>query len=345
MTTDTTAMQAVDTSAAPIALVLGATGGIGGAVAARLAERGYRVRAMHRNPDAVKGADPRFDWVRGDAMQRADVMVAAHGASVIVHAVNPPGYKDWDRLVLPMIDNTIAAAHESGALIVLPGTVYNFGQDAFPLIAETAPQHPISRKGAIRVALERQLEAAASAGTPVLIVRTGDFFGPRAGSTWFDQVVKPGKAVRAVTLPGRVGVPHQWAYLPDVAETMVQLIDRRDELPAFARFHMEGFVDEDGSRLAQAIGRVTGNPQLKVRRFPWWVVPFVAPFVTVFREVQEMRYLWMTDVRLDNRKLVSFLGREPHTPIDEAVRETLVCNGCLPDAGTGREQHGRMVAA
>ncbi len=43
-----TQMQALTTR--PLALVLGATGGIGGAVAEALLARGYRVRAMHRNP-------------------------------------------------------------------------------------------------------------------------------------------------------------------------------------------------------------------------------------------------------------------------------------------------------
>jgi hypothetical protein len=59
-------------------------------------------------------------------------MEAAKGCSVIVHAVNPPGYRNWAQLVLPMLDNTIAAAKAEGATIVLPGTVYNYGPDAFP---------------------------------------------------------------------------------------------------------------------------------------------------------------------------------------------------------------------
>jgi hypothetical protein len=36
-------------------------------------------------------------------------------------------------------------------------------------------------------------------------------------------------------------------------------------------------------------------------------------------------------VRLDNAKLGAFLGAEPHTPIDAAVRATLVGLSCLPD--------------
>src|SRR4051812_17051277 len=92
------------------ALVLGATGGIGGTVARTLVARGWRVRAMGRNVEAAAKQHPAFEWVRGDAMSAADVLAAAQGVELIVHAVNPPGYKDWDKLVLPMIDNTIAAA-------------------------------------------------------------------------------------------------------------------------------------------------------------------------------------------------------------------------------------------
>ena len=36
-----------------------------------------------------------------------------------------------------------------------------------------------------------------------------------------------------------------------------------------------------------------------------------------------MRYLWQTPARLENAKLVAFLGEEPHTPLGEAVRTTL----------------------
>src|SRR5438105_126899 len=122
------------------ALVLGATGGIGGEVARRLKAGGWHVRALNRDAARAAGRDG-LDWVGGDAMNAADVLAAARGADVIVHAVNPPGYQRWAELVLPMIDNTIAAARATGARIVLPGTVYNFGPDAFPSPREDAPQH------------------------------------------------------------------------------------------------------------------------------------------------------------------------------------------------------------
>jgi nucleoside-diphosphate-sugar epimerase len=250
-----------------------------------------------------------------------------------VHAVNPPGYQGWAELVLPMLDNTIAAASAAGATIVLPGTVYNFGPDAFPVLTEQSPQHPVTRKGEIRVEMERRLFAASKAGTHVLIVRAGDFFGPKAGNNWFSRgLVKPGNPVTAVSCPGRRGVGHQWSYLPDVARTMVELLVRRDSLAPFATFHMAGHWDADGSQMVEAIQRVVARRTCREPRviaLPWWLLTLAAPFVATFREVREMRYLWCEPVRMDNARLIAALGEEPHTSLDQAVEATLVGLGCF----------------
>ena len=137
------------------ALVLGATGGIGGEVARTLAQRGWHIRALRRASAETPKGNPAFTWITGDAMNVADVISAADGVSLIVHAVNPPKYRNWGKLVLPMIDNTISAACASGATILLPGTVYNYGPDAFPILKEDSPQNASTRKGAIRSEMER----------------------------------------------------------------------------------------------------------------------------------------------------------------------------------------------
>lgn len=208
-------------------LVLGATGGIGGEVARQLSAAGWEVCALTREVDKARRQNPALTWLKGDALDRAAVIAAARGCAVIVHGVNPPGYRHWAEQVLPMIDNSIAAAIAEGATIVLPGTVYNFGPDAFPVLHEDSPQHPQTRKGAIRVQLEQRLREASQQGARVLIVRAGDFFGTRLANNWFAQgLVKPGKPVRRVSYPGAPGVAHQWAYLPDVARTVLELIER-----------------------------------------------------------------------------------------------------------------------
>jgi nucleoside-diphosphate-sugar epimerase len=66
-----------------------------------------------------------------------------------------------------------------------------------------------------------------------------------------------------------------------------------------------------------------------VRPLPWLLFTLLAPFMVTFREMQEMRYLWREPLRLDNGKLLAVLGREPHTPLDMAVKTTLGQLGCL----------------
>ena len=327
------------------ALVLGATGGIGGAMASRLAEGGWHVRALNRDAAKARLAHPGYEWRQGDAMVAADVRDAAQGVSIIVHAVNPPGYRNWGKVVLPMIDNTIAAARAAGATIVLPGSVYNFGPDAFPVLREDSPQNPVTVKGAIRAEVEVRLKAASEQGVRTIVVRAGDFFGPGAANNWFSQgLVKAGKPVTSILYPGRKAIGHQWAYLPDVAETMFRLIERRNDLPAFAAFHMEGVWDADGTMMIGAIGRADGR-RLKVRAFPWRALPLLAPFVPFLRELREMRYLWSEAVKMDNARLVSMLGAEPHTPLDTAVRRTLESMGNLPAVTPQRVERDGSAAA
>jgi nucleoside-diphosphate-sugar epimerase len=123
------------------------------------------------------------------------------------------------------------------------------------------------------------------------------------------------------------GIGHQWAYLPDVAETMVRLVERAERLPAFAVYHMGGFFDGDGTEMVAAIQRTAGGG--KVRSFPWWIVPILALASRFMRELREMRYLWQQPLRMPNDRLVAELGAEPHTPIDDAVGTTMRALGCL----------------
>ena len=319
---------------ASTALILGITGGFGCEMARALRQHGWQVRAMHRKPRAAARAlaDMSYiDWVKGDAMRAGDVRAAAEGVNLIVHAVNPPGYRNWAGTVVPMLANTIAAARETGARVLFPGTVYNFGPDAFPLIVEGAPQNPKTRKGKLRVEMEKRLEVASREGVQVLILRAGDFFGgARPGNNWFAQgLVKPGRQLRSVTYPGPHHVGHQWAWLPDMAETAARLLTRADELRPFEVFHFGGHWLEQGIEMVDAIRYAAGKPDLPVKRLPWFALTLLSPFVETFREMREMRYLWKRPVKLDNSKLVAFLGHEPHTPLDIAVRATLAGLDCI----------------
>jgi len=311
------------------ALVLGATGGIGGETARALERHGWSIRALFRSQKPVDATES-WEWVKGDSMDAASVVAAAEGVDAVVHAVNPPGYRNWDQLVVPMIENTIAAAKRSGARVLLPGTIYNYGTDAWPVLREDSPQNATTHKGRIRIALERKLEEAAATGVRSLIVRYGDFFGPKAGGSWFSQaMVTPNKPIMSVTNPGVDGVGHDWAYLPDAAEAFARLMDHEDRLGDFERFHFQGDWDADGRQMIEAIRKAAGRPDLPVKGLPWFVFKLASPFNETMREISANRPLWRNPIRLENAKLVAFLGEEPHTPLDLAVETTLRGIGCI----------------
>jgi len=321
-------------------LVLGITGSAGGAVARALRQHGWQVRALHRDPSRAREQarhSSEIEWRTGDAGSADAVLGAAEGVEVIVHAVNPPGYRKWRELAIPMLANSIEAARACGARILFPGNVYNFGPDAGPRLREDSPQHPVTRKGAVRVEMERMLERAADSGARSIVIRAGDFFGPGGEGSWFGAaMVKPGKPLRAVTYPGAPEVGHAWAYLPDLGETFARIAAIEKGLPDFDRFHFGGHWLEPGIEIVESVKRVVGQPDLPVRGMPWWLMRLAGPVAPFLRELLEMRYLWYEPVRLDNSRLVALLGAEPHTPLDEAVRTTLEAFGCLAPGAAGR---------
>ncbi|PRC94699.1 NAD-dependent epimerase/dehydratase family protein [Solimicrobium silvestre] len=315
------------------ALILGITGGFGSAVANSLAARGWQVRALHRNPEAGLAMLPAYDieWRLGDAMNQVDVCAAAQGVDLIVHGLNPPKYQRWRELAIPMLANSIVAAKASGARLVFPGNVYLYGDDAGDVVNENSPRNPITEKGKIRLEMEQMIAEGARHGARAIIVRAGDFFGPGGQtSSWFGSaMIKPGKPVRSVIYPGQPEIAHGWAFLPDVAETVARLAELEADLPDIEIYHFGGHWLASASAMMAAIQRVVGR-KVPLRTLPWPLMKLLTPFSGLMRELMEMRYLWQKPLRLDNSKLLRVLGEEPHTPLDEAMRITLIGLGCTP---------------
>jgi nucleoside-diphosphate-sugar epimerase len=306
-----------------VALVIGITGSIGKEVAAALMGRGWQVRALHRNPTAAAASvslPKAVQWISGDAMQLNDVIQAARGTSLIVHAANPPNYRNWRGLALPMLDNAIAAAKFCNARILLPATIYNFGA-GIQVLRENSPQIPNSRKGQVRVEMELRLQRASLYGVRSIVVRCGDFFGPGAGNSWLTRGMMNSRSL--VFDPGAAGVGHSWAYLPDLAETMVRLVESERPMREYEVFHFRGHWFDPGVKILELACRSQGIDARRIKAFPWWAITLAAPFIAVCREMREMRYLWQVPIQLDNAKLCAQIGPEPHTPIDAALEATL----------------------
>ncbi len=303
-------------------LILGAAGRIGQVMALTFANAGWQVRAQARKalPSALQ-SHARVQALVCDATDVPALTAAAQGASVIVNALNAP-YTEWDRLALPLADAALAAARASGALLMLPGNVYNFGRELPALLSPSTPEIGNTAKARIRIEMERRLAAAASEGVDSVVIRAGDFFGGPGRGTWFDMALltKIGKG-RVVYL-GDDTLAHAWAYLPDLAQAFVRVAERRAQLRGHHRLHFAGHT-LTGHALREALEPVFGRP-LRMADLPWWLIRLAAPFVPMWRELLVMRYLWQRPHALDDTSLRALIGPVPHTPLPQALRSAML---------------------
>nr|WP_284694294.1 NAD-dependent epimerase/dehydratase family protein [Rhodoplanes serenus] len=302
-------------------LVLGAAGRIGYATAAAFQAAGWQVASLVRG-SAAHRCVPGTTVIGLDARDRASVIEAASGADVIVHALNTP-YAEWPTSVPDFAETAIAAARAAGATLMVPDPLFAYGAGMPSVIDEETPLRPTARKGVLRAALAERLRAEAEDGLRVVLVRAGDVYG--GGIGWLDRVVVNHLPHGRLAYPGPLDLVHAWAYLPDLAATLVRLAERRTTLPAFAPFGFPGHA-VTGRVLTTAIVEAVGRP-LKIDRMQWWMLRAVAPLVPIFRELCDVAYLWSVPHRIDGTRLAAAVGTVPHTPFEAALADALYALG------------------
>ncbi|MEL6619407.1 MAG: NAD(P)H-binding protein [Pseudomonadota bacterium] len=296
----------------PSVIILGATGRFGRAAAIAFADAGWRVTQTARHwpratPDkiTVTPTDP-------DALIRA-----VTGHDVIVNALNPP-YPDWADQVPRITDAVIAAARATGATVLIPGNVYNYGSAMPALLNEDTPWHANTQKGAIRIRMER---AYRDSGVRTIVLRAGDFLDTAQGGNWFDSHIAVKAWQGTLMYPGPRDAVHAWAWLPDMARAAVGLAERRADFAAFEEFGFAGYT-LTGDALVELVQQVVGRP-MRIRRMPWPLVRAMGLFSPLMREVTEMRYLWRVPHRVDGSKLSRTLPDLIQTAPADAITHAL----------------------
>jgi nucleoside-diphosphate-sugar epimerase len=307
-------------------LILGARGRFGLAAARAFSHAGWKVLGQIRPGSSVNLAG--VQWLPIDLADSAALVQAARGASVVVHALNPP-YPQWARQAPLLMEAAIGLAMALDASLMFPGNVYNYGAAMPELLTEQTPQHPTSRKGQIRVALEQRLRESAVRS---VVIRAGDFFGGGTGS-WFDLALAKDIARGKMTYPGPMDVVTPWAYLPDLAASFVAVAERLaqnpDVLPYHGSFGFPGhqLSGSDWAQLMQAVaqekGWLSAGQNLKIGAMPWWLFKALGFAVPLFHELTEMQYLLRTPHAISGEKLAGFIRVQPVTPLPQALRAAL----------------------
>jgi nucleoside-diphosphate-sugar epimerase len=282
---------------AKVALILGRSGKIGTHAALAFQQEGWTVRTYDRT--------------------RGDMVSAARGAHVIVNGLNPPGYHDWARLIPAITAEVIAAAQGSGATVILPGNVYNFGPKAGEW-SEATPHRPSTRKGRIREEMERSYERS---GVQTIVLRAGNFITPERADDVMSLLYLRSLASGKVTLPGPSEVIQAHCYVPDWARAAVGLAEQQNELATFEDIPFPGHsftAEQLRAFLEQELARPIG-----FAKFPWWAISLLAPFWETGREMLEMRYLWHTPHTLSEAKLLRLLPSFRLTDLSVVLRASI----------------------
>jgi nucleoside-diphosphate-sugar epimerase len=141
----------LEDSAAPLVAVTGATGYVGSHVVEALLERGYRVRAVVRNPDDAERTahlralgrerEPRLELAAGDLLQPGSYDEALRGCAWLAHVASSVrlSARDPQREIVDVAvegtRNVLEAAHRAGTVrrVVLTSSVAAItGDDAPP---------------------------------------------------------------------------------------------------------------------------------------------------------------------------------------------------------------------
>lgn len=284
----------------PIVLILGPTGRLGRNAALAFEQDGWDVRRFNRKTDSL--------WD------------AAWGASVIVNGWNPP-YTEWATDVPKFTAEVIEVAKASGATVMIPGNVYVYGPEAPDTFHADTPHAATNPLGRIRIEMEAAYRAA---GVRSVIVRAGDYIDTEASGNWFDMIMTNHLSKGWLTYPGPLDTPHAFNFLPDVAETMVALANKRHELDVFEDIAAPGYT-LTGNEMADALSRVTGRT-VQAHTMRWLPIQIASPLWPMGRKLLEMRYLWSKPHRLPFNRLAAMCPDVVVTPLEEALARAIEHN-------------------
>lgn len=305
-------------------VVLGARGGIGGAIVRELVGQGRRVRAVTRRGDAGISETPlppaSYEEYACDLTDAERLRGAVAGASVVYHCARP-AYTRWWNDFEPLNQAVAGAVAAAGARLVYADNLAMYEPGSNPM-TEESPATAGTKKGSLRAKLAGQLLEEHERGRlRVVVGRAADYFGPRGehcalGRRFFTDLL----AGRKTQWFKSLDQPHSLSYLPDLARAFVLLGTRGDAEGQV--WHTPVCGPFTGREFIEAAARAAGvKPRPAVLKES--SVTFYGIFVPTFREYPELAYQWDAPFVSDAGKFERAFGPFCVTPLDVALAATV----------------------
>lgn len=264
------------------AFVTGATGFVGGRLAARLRERGDEVVALVRDPGkAGRLRELGCTIVEGDLSSRPALAAAMEGCDAVFHVAaiyrNGVPRSKRDELFAANVtgtENALDAAVDAGVgRIVHVSSNVAFGDTRGEVVDETyeppAGQY-VSLYHETKALAHRAARDRIAQGAPIVIVQPGGIYGP-GDHTEIGGMLERGVRGKVVVLPfGGVGL--NWVFVDDLVEGILLAHDR-------GRVGESYVLGGEIGTLRHAVEKsfAAGGHRARIVPVPTWVVRLATP--------------------------------------------------------------------
>lgn len=303
-------------------VVFGAAGALGAAIVRRLTTENRPIRVVVRDAVRARKVLPASaDIITGDATDPESVRAACRNASIIYHCINVP-YSKWTAVMPTATDNILMGARDAKARLVFPGNVYGYGPFQKIPANEDHPLAATSKKGLLRITLERKLMDAHRSGGDIRVVipRFPDYYGPNVTNKLVAPIFEAALAGKKASWLGKLDVPHDLVYIDDAA-TACMLLGATDSAYGQA-WHVPGAGPITGRQFIEMAFKATGEkPNIGVMGRGFFRV--FGLFVADAREMLELLYEFEEPLILDGSKFARAFPSFKYTPHENAVRQTI----------------------
>lgn len=302
------------------ALITGATGFLGGALARRLKEDGWQVTALGRNPTTGKElSDLGIRFIQADLRDRQSMINACANQEIVFHcgaAVGTWGnYQYFYDVNVGGTDNVVAGCQQFGVkrlVYVSTPSIYFSTQDRFNVKEDDPLPPPINVYAATKLSAERVIARAHRDGLPVISLRPRAIFGP-GDTTIFPRILT---ALQTGRLP-RIGDGknvQDLSYIDNVLDALLLCVDS----PSFTLGRTYNISNGQPTRIWEVINHLCHELNLPM---PTRKASLMIPFALATLLEVSYKLLRISQEPPITRYSISMLARSMTLDISSAQRD------------------------
>lgn len=278
--------------------ILGASGYVGQYSSIYFADEGDVVRAIGRSAPDFNYTNVYNEAVNYENQDEVNKVFATSDVVIIAIGI-PYSTKEWQKTWPKYAQIFDKAIRQSGTRTIFFDNVYPYGKVKKPMTEET-DLNPTSKKGEVRLQVDKIFLQLIEENYPVIIARSADFYGPHIGTSvmserFHEQIINEG----VFEWLGSPYAKHTFTYVPDMAPALHALAHSQTKGVYHLPTTKQQYTGEDIKKFYEA----KLNKNLQVRTLSGILVRILGIGMQPLRELAEMMYQYNEDYVFDSSKI------------------------------------------